>query len=231
MLEAAEVDGAGYFRTYWQIVLPLARPPLTTVAVFTFLWNRTDFLAPLIYINKVRFICEHHSGLNFNLNDLHPGARYCLGALKAENRFAGLDTSFDGALLIGYHGMGGTKNAIRDHTSTHWQYVTLNGSPIGEIGLDSLLFGLKGVPVLLVTGDEKTCQEASTELGEHVHTYVTKVGFGRHAGLVAAPRKIYVDYGTVIQQAIQNRLQCKPYVMQGPYELMIHFSSEHFDGL
>lgn len=52
MLEAAEVDGAGHLLTYLRVVLPLARPALTTVGIFTFLWTWTDFLAPLIYLNS-----------------------------------------------------------------------------------------------------------------------------------------------------------------------------------
>jgi multiple sugar transport system permease protein len=52
MLEAAKVDGAGELRIYFQIVLPLARPALTTVGIFTFLWTWTDFLGPLIYLNN-----------------------------------------------------------------------------------------------------------------------------------------------------------------------------------
>lgn len=48
--EAARVDGAGEFRIYWQIMLPLVRPALATVAIFNFiqLWN--DFFFPLILI-------------------------------------------------------------------------------------------------------------------------------------------------------------------------------------
>jgi len=51
LLEAARLDGAGEFRIYSQIVLPLARPALATVAIFTFVWTWTDFLNPLIYLN------------------------------------------------------------------------------------------------------------------------------------------------------------------------------------
>jgi ABC-type glycerol-3-phosphate transport system permease component len=53
MDEAARIDGAGLFRIYWQIVLPLAKPGLTTVAVFAFFGSWSDFLAPLIYINTM----------------------------------------------------------------------------------------------------------------------------------------------------------------------------------
>lgn len=46
--EAARIDGAGHFRIYWRIILPLAKPALATLAVLHFmnLWN--DLLWPLI---------------------------------------------------------------------------------------------------------------------------------------------------------------------------------------
>ena len=49
--EAAHLDGANWFRIYWSIVLPVARPALITSAVFQFVWAWTDFLYPLIYLN------------------------------------------------------------------------------------------------------------------------------------------------------------------------------------
>lgn len=50
--EAALLDGAGRFRIYWSVILPLARPALMTVAVLTFLGTWNDFFGPLIYINS-----------------------------------------------------------------------------------------------------------------------------------------------------------------------------------
>jgi multiple sugar transport system permease protein len=50
--EAALLDGAGRFRIYWSIVLPLARPAVLTVAAFTFIGTWNDFFGPLIYINS-----------------------------------------------------------------------------------------------------------------------------------------------------------------------------------
>ncbi len=49
--EAAKVDGANEFRIYWQIVLPLAKPAMATIAIFSFLANWNDFLTPLIYLS------------------------------------------------------------------------------------------------------------------------------------------------------------------------------------
>jgi multiple sugar transport system permease protein len=50
---AARIDGAGEFRIYWQIVLPLAKPALATLAVFHFMYNWNDFLWPLVVTNDV----------------------------------------------------------------------------------------------------------------------------------------------------------------------------------
>ncbi|MEV4317453.1 carbohydrate ABC transporter permease [Actinocrispum sp. NPDC049592] len=48
LLEAAKVDGAGFFRTYWSVALPVLRPALAFLGIFTFVnaWN--DYLWPLI---------------------------------------------------------------------------------------------------------------------------------------------------------------------------------------
>ena len=46
--DAARMDGAGEFRIYWQIILPLSGPALATLFVFHFMYNWNDFLWPLI---------------------------------------------------------------------------------------------------------------------------------------------------------------------------------------
>jgi multiple sugar transport system permease protein len=48
---AAKIDGASELQIYWRIILPLARPALAVVALFTFMANWNDFLGPLIYLS------------------------------------------------------------------------------------------------------------------------------------------------------------------------------------
>jgi multiple sugar transport system permease protein len=48
--EAAKIDGAGEFRIYWQIMLPLAKPAVLAVGLFQFMASWTDFLGPLLYL-------------------------------------------------------------------------------------------------------------------------------------------------------------------------------------
>lgn len=48
--ESGVVDGAGQFRIFWSLVLPLAKPGLITVTLFTFMFTWNDFFSPLIYL-------------------------------------------------------------------------------------------------------------------------------------------------------------------------------------
>lgn len=50
LLDAARIDGAGEFRIYWSLVLPLCKPILVTLAIFTFMGTWNDFMWPLIVL-------------------------------------------------------------------------------------------------------------------------------------------------------------------------------------
>jgi multiple sugar transport system permease protein len=52
--DAARIDGCGYFRIYWHVALPLMRPTLAAIAIFTFMFVWNDFMTPLIYVNDQR---------------------------------------------------------------------------------------------------------------------------------------------------------------------------------
>jgi alpha-1,4-digalacturonate transport system permease protein len=52
LIEAARIDGAGEFRIFARIVLPLCRPALAVVAIFSILWRWNDFIWPLLIAQK-----------------------------------------------------------------------------------------------------------------------------------------------------------------------------------
>src|SRR5262245_12852513 len=79
--EAARVDGATTFQVVFQVILPLVRPALPTVAILSFMAHRNDFLAPMIYLHKpdlkpltlglANFECEvGGAGGNFGVSHL-----------------------------------------------------------------------------------------------------------------------------------------------------------------
>ncbi len=52
--EAAFIDGYGHFRIYYRIILPLSKPALVTMALFTFIWIWNDYVNPYVFINSMR---------------------------------------------------------------------------------------------------------------------------------------------------------------------------------
>ena len=50
--EAARIDGCSSFRLYAQIMLPLSKPVLATVVIFSFIWSWNDFWGPLVYLRS-----------------------------------------------------------------------------------------------------------------------------------------------------------------------------------
>lgn len=50
--DAARIDGAGWLRIYWNILMPLAKPALGVIAIQAFGWNWNNYFDPLIYLSK-----------------------------------------------------------------------------------------------------------------------------------------------------------------------------------
>lgn len=50
--DAAKIDGAGFFRTYWQVMLPQITPALAVIGIWTFMGAWNNFMGPLIFINS-----------------------------------------------------------------------------------------------------------------------------------------------------------------------------------
>lgn len=53
LIEAARIDGAGWLRVYWRICMPLCRPAVSAVAIFTFVLSWNNFLWPLLALTNV----------------------------------------------------------------------------------------------------------------------------------------------------------------------------------
>lgn len=51
--DAAKIDGCGFFRIYWKIILPLSKPALATLTTFTFMGNWGSFMWPLVVTNSM----------------------------------------------------------------------------------------------------------------------------------------------------------------------------------
>jgi multiple sugar transport system permease protein len=73
--EAARIDGCSEWAIFWRIILPLSKPVLAVVALFTFLGSWNDFLGPLIYLTHnhtftlalaLQSFQSRHNGVQWN---------------------------------------------------------------------------------------------------------------------------------------------------------------------
>lgn len=103
----------------------------------------------------------HGGGFNVNRKMIDSRAFLINGDTPRE-RFADI-AGTDGLILLGYHAMAGTADAILEHTynSSRVQNYWLNGRKVGEAGIDAAIAAEHGVPVIMVSGDDKTCVEAA----------------------------------------------------------------------
>jgi len=85
---------------------------------------------------------------NLLAEQLHPSAQLVSGGPKTWSMMEGIEAGHDAAFFVGYHAQAGTRNAILDHTYTDRILdVRVNGTSLGELGLNALLAGTYNVPV------------------------------------------------------------------------------------
>jgi multiple sugar transport system permease protein len=81
--DAARLDGCGFLRIYWHIMLPLVRPTLAVIAIFTFFATWNDFMGPLIYLSDQRLYPLSFGLYAFQIQSLQPGTSAGIGMLMA----------------------------------------------------------------------------------------------------------------------------------------------------
>ncbi len=65
--DAARIDGCGFLAVYWHVMLPLVKPVIATIAIFTFMASWNNFMGPLIYVNDDRLFPLAMGLFRFNL--------------------------------------------------------------------------------------------------------------------------------------------------------------------
>src|SRR5215216_5885505 len=135
----------------------------------------------------------HGAGEGYTFNslipeDLDPACEYVVQEEWTE--YTGfLEEGCDAALFVGMHAMAGTADGVLNHTVSgqSWQNLWFNGTRVGESGLMAALCGHFGCPVLMVTGDEAVCREATALLGEGLVAVPVKQGLGTFAARMIPP--------------------------------------------
>ncbi len=146
----------------------------------------------------------HWSNLNILIEELDARARLNSGSPRPFSMVEGIQHGAEGVMFIGYHARVGTQDAILDHTwsSGRVDGVWLNGEIVGEIGLNAAVCGHFSAPVLMISGDQTACAEASGLLGA-VETAIVKQATGRNSAECLPPEVT----GRLIQEAAERAVR------------------------
>ena len=93
--EAAMIDGAGFLRTFWSVMLPGAKPILSVVAIFSFVWQWTDYFYSSWFSSNIKVLSLSISSVSTNLDAMQS----ILGVSMLDKSYERLLES-TGALLI-----------------------------------------------------------------------------------------------------------------------------------
>jgi D-amino peptidase len=138
-----------------------------------------------------------------------------------------LEQGCDAALLIAMHAKAGTPRGVMSHTISGRDYRDLrfNGVSVGETGINAALCGTWGCPVVLVTGDDVVCEEATELIGPELVTVSVKRALGRYSARNLAPVRARALIEAGARQAIEQRGEVRPYDPGKPCEIAVDFSS------
>jgi D-amino peptidase len=141
----------------------------------------------------------------------------------------GVDQGVDGVIFVGYHARAGSQNAILDHTwsSRRVANLWLNDILVGEYGLNGAVAGHFNVPVLMLSGDQTACSQASELLGK-IETVVVKTAISRMAAECLPPQTTQERIQNAAKQAVERLRQGdapKPFVLATPVHVTIDYNT------
>ncbi len=123
---------------------------------------------------------DSHGGMrNLLLDKLHPRARLISGSLKPQGMVAGLDASFAACFFVGYHSRAGNFGVLSHTWSGSATSVRVGDREFSEAALNATVAGHYGVPVALVTGDDRCVAEAREYFGD-IETVTVKRALSRY---------------------------------------------------
>ena len=171
----------------------------------------------------------HGAGKGWNFNSLIPDQLDpdCEYVVQEEwTEYTGfLEEGCDAALFVGMHAMAGTPDGVLNHTVSgqSWHNLRFNGTLVGETGINAALCGTWGCPVVLVTGDEAVCREATALLGEGVTTLAVKSGIGTRGARHVAPLRARVLIEEAAGKALVDVGAVQPYDPGKPCEVHVEY--------
>ncbi len=172
---------------------------------------------------------SHGSMSNLLLDKLDERGKFISGDHKLYSMMEGIYRGFDAAIFVGYHARRGSDEAVLNHTYTGALFeVKVNGIAMGETGINAALAGHFGIPLVLVSGDDKVTKEAK-DLIPDIYTVTVKEGLGQFCALNLHPKQSQKLLEETALKALKNKDKIKPFKLKSPIKFEIIYN--RFDNI
>jgi D-amino peptidase len=169
---------------------------------------------------------SHGNGENLLMEELPQDIQLVRSWPRPLMMMEGIDESFDAVIFIGYHASTSNTEGVRAHTisSANLTSVRLNGTEMLEASINAAIAGDFGVPVVMISGDDKLVAEARRVVGD-MEGAVVKWALGFHSARTLMPEASYRLISEKVTAALGRLSDFRPYRMEGPVELEISFKN------
>jgi D-amino peptidase len=169
----------------------------------------------------------HATMRNLLLEDLDERATMITGRHKELTMVEGIQYGdVDAVAFVGYHTGTGTEGVLaHTYLPNSITGVWVNGAPASEGYLNALVAAEYGVPVVLVTGDDRTCTDATT-YAPHAQTVAVKEYVSRYAAVCRPPARTFADIRDGAKAATAQATRSAP-ATAGPFTVDIEVDATH----
>jgi D-amino peptidase len=171
---------------------------------------------------------DAHDGMrNLIPEELHPATQFVAGSDKPLVMMQGVEEDgVQASFFTGYHARAGTPDGPLAHTWSGWiNDVRVNGTSMGEYGINALVAGHYGVPIAMVAGDARAVEQTRELLGEQVVGAVVKHGYSVTAAVHVQPEEARRIIREAAEQAVRNIDAMKVYRL--PEDATVELDFDH----
>lgn len=166
---------------------------------------------------EIVVVDSHGNGENLLIETFPPEkVRVIRGFPRRLGMMAGVDSTFDAAVFIGYHASTNNKRGVRAHTFSSAQLtrVALNGEEVTEGSWNAAIAGHFGVPVVFASGDDAAVEEIRARIGP-IDSFVTKKALSFHSAENVMPAIATARIEIGVKAALGRLRDFKAYRMSG----------------
>lgn len=169
---------------------------------------------------------SHGNGQNLLIEKLPKNVTVVRSWPRPLQMMQGIDSTFDGAIFIGYHSSTSNPAGVRAHTisSARFADVRINGISMSEASINAAIAGHFGVPVLMIAGDDAAVAEAQKHLGP-IEGAVVKWYVSFHSARTLTPEAGQDLIREKVKRAISRIGEFKPHKVAAPVRLEIQFKN------